>query len=198
MKGGAMMKGGAILAMDGLRRGGKIGVAETTAGGALIGAKFGGPLGALIGGIARFAAGMVRLFIKGAVEKARQKIKDLYGVVTDGRPQRPRLTRLMALAIKFQGMIDHGEVEDYADLAELGYRSDRKDGSERDPHRAENAYTRRDGTKWHNDSHGTAPLPAALPRQLLECRTGGARGQGSGSGFGENSPISSLLWAGLP
>ena len=64
----------------GLRRGGKIGVAETTAGGALIGAKFGGPLGALIGGIAGFAAGMVRLFIKGAVEKARQKIKDLYGV----------------------------------------------------------------------------------------------------------------------
>ena len=30
--------------------------------------------------IAGFAAGMVRLFIKGAVEKARQKIKDLYGV----------------------------------------------------------------------------------------------------------------------
>ena len=80
MKGGAMLAGGAILAMDGLRRGGKIGVAETTAGGALIGAKFGGPLGALIGGIAGFAAGMVRLFIKGAVEKARQKIKDLYGV----------------------------------------------------------------------------------------------------------------------
>jgi hypothetical protein len=80
MKGGAMLAGGAILAMDGLRRGGKIGVAETTAGGALIGAKFGGPLGALIGGIAGFAAGMVRLFVKGAVEKAREKIKSLYGV----------------------------------------------------------------------------------------------------------------------
>ena len=66
--------------MDGLRRGGKLGVAETTGGGALIGAKFGGPLGAAIGAIAGFAAGMVRLFIKGAVEKARQKIKDLYGV----------------------------------------------------------------------------------------------------------------------
>src|ERR1017187_9190228 len=74
------MKGGAILAMDGLRRGGKIGVAETTAGGALIGAKFGGPLGAAIGAGVGFLAGMVRLFIKGAVEKARQKIKDLYGV----------------------------------------------------------------------------------------------------------------------
>ena len=80
MKGGAMLAAGAMLVMDGLRRGGKLGVAETTGGGALIGAKFGGPLGAMIGGIAGFAAGTVRLFIKGAVEKARQKIKDLYGV----------------------------------------------------------------------------------------------------------------------
>ncbi len=80
MKGGAMLAAGAMLAMDGLRRGGKLGVAETTGGGALIGAKFGGPLGAAIGAVAGFAAGMVRLFIKGAVEKARQKIKDLYGV----------------------------------------------------------------------------------------------------------------------
>ena len=38
-----------------------------------------------------------------------------------------------------------------------------------DPHRAENAYTWRDGSKWHNDSHGTGPLPAALPRQFLKC-----------------------------
>jgi hypothetical protein len=80
MKGGALLAAGAMLAMDGLRRGGKLGVAETTAGGAMIGAKFGGPLGAAIGAVAGFAAGMVRLFIKGAVEKARQKIKDLYGV----------------------------------------------------------------------------------------------------------------------
>ena len=80
MKGGAMLTAGAMLAMDGLRRGGKLGVAETTGGGALIGAKFGGPLGAAIGAIAGFAAGMVRLFVKGAVEKARDKIKNLYGV----------------------------------------------------------------------------------------------------------------------
>ena len=33
----------------------------------------------------------------------------------------PRITRLMALAIKFQDMIDRGEVKDYADLARLGY-----------------------------------------------------------------------------
>jgi hypothetical protein len=33
----------------------------------------------------------------------------------------PRITRLMALAIKFQDMVDRGEVRDYADLAQLGY-----------------------------------------------------------------------------
>ena len=33
----------------------------------------------------------------------------------------PRITRLMALAIKFQNMVDRGEVRDYADIARLGY-----------------------------------------------------------------------------
>ena len=33
----------------------------------------------------------------------------------------PRVTRLMALAIKFDGMLARGEVRDYADLARLGY-----------------------------------------------------------------------------
>ncbi|MCC6394005.1 MAG: hypothetical protein IT167_25635 [Bryobacterales bacterium] len=33
----------------------------------------------------------------------------------------PRIARLMALAIKFQEMVDRGEVRDYADLARLGY-----------------------------------------------------------------------------
>jgi len=36
-------------------------------------------------------------------------------------PRVPRITRLMALAIKFQNMIDRGEVKDYADLARLGF-----------------------------------------------------------------------------
>ncbi len=35
----------------------------------------------------------------------------------------PRVTRLMALAIKFDGMIARGEVRDYADIARLGYVS---------------------------------------------------------------------------
>jgi hypothetical protein len=38
-----------------------------------------------------------------------------------GPPPIPRVTRLMALAIKFQDMVDRGEVRDYADLARLGY-----------------------------------------------------------------------------
>jgi hypothetical protein len=38
-----------------------------------------------------------------------------------GPPRIPRVTRLMALAIKFQDMVDRGEVWDYADLARLGY-----------------------------------------------------------------------------
>lgn len=33
----------------------------------------------------------------------------------------PRITRLMALAIKFQDMVSRGDVHDYADLARLGY-----------------------------------------------------------------------------
>jgi hypothetical protein len=37
------------------------------------------------------------------------------------RPRIPRVTKLMALAIKFQEMVDRGEVRDYADLARLGY-----------------------------------------------------------------------------
>jgi hypothetical protein len=38
-------------------------------------------------------------------------------------PRIPRITRLMALAIKFQAMVDRGEVRDYADIARLGYVS---------------------------------------------------------------------------
>lgn len=79
-QGGAMLAGGGILAFDGLRRGGMVGLAETTAGGALIGAKFGGGLGALIGGAIGLGAGLVRLFIKGAEDKAAEKIKAVYGI----------------------------------------------------------------------------------------------------------------------
>ena len=33
----------------------------------------------------------------------------------------PRISRLMALAIRFEGLLSRGEVRDYADLARLGY-----------------------------------------------------------------------------
>lgn len=33
----------------------------------------------------------------------------------------PRVARLMALAIKYQGMVSRGELVDYADIARLGY-----------------------------------------------------------------------------
>jgi len=80
----AALLGGGLLAFDGLRRGGLLGMGETTAGGAMIGFKYGGPVGALIGGAVGLAAGIGRLFIHGATEKAREKIKSLYGVnVTD-------------------------------------------------------------------------------------------------------------------
>ena len=37
------------------------------------------------------------------------------------QPRIPRIARLMALAVKFQDMVDRGEVRDYADLARLGH-----------------------------------------------------------------------------
>ena len=44
-------------------------------------------------------------------------------VQTRSPNQLPRITRLMALAIKFQEMVERGEVHDYADLARLGHVS---------------------------------------------------------------------------
>lgn len=38
-----------------------------------------------------------------------------------GRGNIPRVARLLALAIRFDGLIRRGEVQDYADLARLGY-----------------------------------------------------------------------------
>ena len=69
-----------MLLLNGLQRGGWTGMAEDTAGGAMIGFKYGGPLGAAIGAAAGAGAGIVRMFIKGATDKAKEKIKALYGV----------------------------------------------------------------------------------------------------------------------
>ena len=78
--GGGLLLGGGILAAAGLKRGGLSGLAMTAGGGALIGAKFGGPIGAVIGGAIGGVAGLVRLFVKGAIEKTRDKIKAFYGI----------------------------------------------------------------------------------------------------------------------
>jgi hypothetical protein len=76
----AALLGGATLAILGLQRGGLSGLGMTTAGGAMIGFKYGGPIGAAIGAGVGAVAGLVRLFVKGAQEKAREKIKATYGV----------------------------------------------------------------------------------------------------------------------
>jgi hypothetical protein len=76
----AALLGGATLALMGLQRGGVSGLAMTTAGGAMIGFQYGGPLGAAIGAGIGAVAGLVRLFVKGAQEKVREKIKATYSV----------------------------------------------------------------------------------------------------------------------
>jgi hypothetical protein len=72
--------GGGLLALAGLQRGGLSGLAMTTAGGAMVGFKYGGPLGAAIGAGVGAIAGIARLFVKGAEEKAREKVRATYGV----------------------------------------------------------------------------------------------------------------------
>jgi hypothetical protein len=52
---------------------------------------------------------------------ARQAVGRPKKTADPAPPRIPRITRLMALAIKFQDMIDRGEVKDYADLARLGW-----------------------------------------------------------------------------
>lgn len=76
----AALLGGGLLAMYGLKRGGLSGLAMTTAGGAMIGFKYGGVMGAAIGAAAGLGAGLIRLFIKGATEKARAKVRATYGI----------------------------------------------------------------------------------------------------------------------
>ena len=53
--------------------------------------------------------------------KASPDARVAHTMESPGPPRIPRITRLMALAIKFQDMVDRLEVRDYADLARLGY-----------------------------------------------------------------------------
>jgi hypothetical protein len=83
--GGAMLAGGGMLAYDGLRRGGALGMVETAGGGALIGAKFGGPIGALIGGAIGLGAGALRWALggKSPEDKMKDDVKSAYGLSID-------------------------------------------------------------------------------------------------------------------
>lgn len=56
----------------------------------------------------------------GAARHGRKKLVE--GEAPDAAIGRvPRVSRLMAIAIRFQGLLDRGEVRDYADLARLGH-----------------------------------------------------------------------------
>jgi hypothetical protein len=67
--------------------------------------------------------GAIQVEVTLAVRQRRGETRGHRGSAshTGSRPRIPRITRLMALAIKFQDMVDCGEVRDYADLARLGY-----------------------------------------------------------------------------
>jgi hypothetical protein len=78
--GNALLGAGGALLGYGLKRGGKAGIGLSAGGGALIGARFGGPIGAAIGGAAGAAAGLIRSFFKSATDKAREKIRDVHKV----------------------------------------------------------------------------------------------------------------------
>lgn len=71
---------GAGMFVDAMRRGGKTGIWEGAAGGAMLGFTVGGPIGAVIGAAVGFTAGLIRSFFKSATEKLREKIKTVYGV----------------------------------------------------------------------------------------------------------------------
>ena len=67
--------------------------------------------------------GSVQVEVTLPVSQRRCEIRGHSGLAsnTETGPRIPRITRLMALAIKFHEMVTRREVQDYADLARLGY-----------------------------------------------------------------------------
>lgn len=53
--------------------------------------------------------------------RGRRRLTEVRPRAGSAGPRLPRVTRLMALAIKFQDMVARGEVRDYADIARLGH-----------------------------------------------------------------------------
>jgi hypothetical protein len=55
-------------------------------------------------------------------KNSRKKPKHSQNKIRNVEPGNiPRLSKLMALAIRFEGLVKRGELRDYADLARLGY-----------------------------------------------------------------------------
>lgn len=85
----AALMGGSMLAMDGLlnpqHAGTWLGIGESTAGGALLGFKFGGPMGAAIGAAAGFAVGGIEKLagMESPENEAKRLTKQIYGVSID-------------------------------------------------------------------------------------------------------------------
>jgi hypothetical protein len=80
--GGAIAGAGFGLALNGIQRGGALGIAEATGGGAVVGMQFGGPLGAAIGAGVGFLASLGRTLFGGDDDAthASKLIKQRYGV----------------------------------------------------------------------------------------------------------------------
>jgi hypothetical protein len=77
--GGALI--GGMVALDGFRRGGLAGTLELTAGGAELGFKYGGPVGALVGaGVGALTGGIKSLIGKGDRQHAKDLVKQVYGM----------------------------------------------------------------------------------------------------------------------
>lgn len=120
-----LMSGG-MLATSGLMRGGLLGAGLTAGGGALVGAALGSmifpgigtALGAGIGALIGGGAGLVRMLFKGASDKAREKIKALYGVDIQSKQI---LEKIVALAKQgYGGNLDMAiRTQEVRDLIEL-------------------------------------------------------------------------------
>ena len=116
--GGGIAGAGFGLAAAGLQRGGWSGLGMSTAGGAIIGMQFGGPIGALIGAAIGAGAGFIRMLFTKASDKAREKIKALYGVDIQTKSI---LDKIVALAKQnYGGNLDMAiRTQDVRDLIEL-------------------------------------------------------------------------------
>lgn len=77
---GGLLGGGIGLTVAGLKKGGWTGVGMDVVGGAMAGFALGGPIGAAIGAAVGGVAGLVRMLFKGATQKVREKIKQIYKI----------------------------------------------------------------------------------------------------------------------